>query len=172
MTSNEDIDKNVRIYEVDNLKPDHYYRFRIAAVYSNNDNKLSNVSAKFLLQRGSALDPLKTHLMAPNLTRVEPISETAVVLHWLFPERSESQVDGFYAYYRPASTAGEYLKAMVDGMHKRQFRIGGLEADTAYEFKLQSFAATAASEFSAIITGKTLSTYFIYIYFIFISVIF
>lgn len=164
MTSNEDIDKNVRVYEVGSLKPDHYYRFRIAAVYSNNDNKLSNVSAKFLLQRGSALDPLKAHLFAPNLTRVEPISQTAVVLHWLFPDKLDSPVDGFYAYYRPASTAGEYNKAMVDGMHKRQFKIGSLEAGTAYEFKLQSFAATAASDFSAIITGKTLSMWIINIY--------
>lgn len=157
MTSNEDIDSQVRMYEVDNLKPDHYYRFRIAAVYSNNDNKLSNVSAKFLLQRGSQLDPLKIHLIAPNLTRVEPISETAVILHWLFPDRPESPVDGFYAYYRPASTAGEYSKATVDGMQKRQFKIGLLEPGTAYEFKLHSFTKSAASEFSAIITGKTLS---------------
>lgn len=163
MTSNEDIDSHVRMYEVDNLKPDHYYRFRIAAVYSNNDNKLSNVSAKFLLQRASQLDPLKTHLVAPNLTRVEPISETAVILHWLFPDRPDSPIDGFYAYYRPASTAGEYSKATVDGMNKRQFKIGSLEPGTAYEFKLHSFTASAASEFSAIITGKTLSTAFSFI---------
>lgn len=157
MTSNEDIPPNVKMYEVDNLKPDHYYRFRIAAVYSNNDNKLSNVSAKFLLLRGSQLGPTKSHLIAPNLTRVEPISETAVVLHWLFPARPTSPVDGFYAYYRPASTAGEYSKATVDGMQTRHFKIDHLEPGTAYEFKLQSFTSAAASDFIAIITGKTLS---------------
>lgn len=157
MTSNEDIPSQVRMYEVDNLKPDHFYRFRIAAVYSNNDNKLSNVSAKFLLQRGSQLGPSKSHLFAPNLTRVEPISETAVVLHWLFPAKPSSPVDGFYAYYRLASTAGEYSKETVDGMHTRHFKIDHLEPGTAYEFKLQSFTSSAASDFVAIITGKTLS---------------
>lgn len=159
MTSNEDILPTVKMYEVDNLKPDHYYRFRIAAVYSNNDNKLSNVSAKFLLQRGAELGPAKGHLFAPNLTRVEPISETAVLLHWYFPERPSSPVDGFYAYYRPASTAGEYSKATVEGMQKRTFKIDHLEPGTAYEFKLQSFTSSAASDFVAIITGKTMSKF-------------
>lgn len=158
MTSNEDIPPNVRMYEVDNLKPNNYYRFRIAAVYSNNDNQLSNVSKNFLLLRGSQLDPTKSHLIAPNLTSVESISETAVVLHWLFPNRPTTPVDGFYAYYRPASTAGEYYKATVDGMDKRHFKIENLEPGTAYEFKLQSYTSSAASDFLAIITGKTLST--------------
>ncbi|XP_037051243.1 interference hedgehog isoform X1 [Bradysia coprophila] len=156
MTDSEDILPEVRMYELDNLKPDHYYRFRIAAVYSNNDNKLSNVSTKFLLQRGSQLGPFKSNLIAPNLTRVEAISETAIVLHWLFPSRPTSPVDGFYAYYRKASTAGEYMKATVDGMQTRHFKIDHLEPGTAYEFKLQSFTASAASDFLAIITGKTL----------------
>lgn len=159
MTSNEDIPPNVRMYEVEGLKADHFYRFRIAAVYSNNDNKLSNVSAKFLLQRGSQLGPTKSHLIAPNLTRVEPISETAVVLHWLFPNKPVAPVDGFYAYYRPASSAAEYSKATVDGMHKRHFKIDNLEPGTAYEFKLQSYTSAAASDFLAIITGKTLSEF-------------
>lgn len=159
MTSNEDIQPDVQMYEVENLTPDCYYRFRIAAVYSNNDNKLSNVSTKFLLQRGSQLDPIKSHLIAPNLTSVEPISETAVLLHWHFPTRPQTTVDGFYAYYRPASTAGEYSKATVDGMNKRQFKIDNLEPGTAYEFKLQSFTKSAASDFIAIINGKTLSKF-------------
>lgn len=159
MTDSEDILPEVRMYELDNLKPDHYYRFRIAAVYSNNDNKLSNVSTKFLLQRGSQLGPFKSNLIAPNLTRVEATSETAIVLHWLFPSRPTSPVDGFYAYYRKASTAGEYMKATVDGMQTRHFKIDHLEPGTAYEFKLQSFTASAASDFLAIITGKTLSEY-------------
>lgn len=159
MTSNEDIPPNVRMYEVDNLKPNNYYRFRIAAVYSNNDNQLSNVSKNFQLLSGSRLDPTKSHLIAPNLTSVEPISETAVVLHWLFPVKPTTPVDGFYAYYRPASTAGEYYKATVDGMDKRHFKIENLEAGTAYEFKLQSYTSSAASDFLSIITGKTLSEF-------------
>lgn len=157
MTANEDIPPGVLMFEVDNLKPDMYYRFRIAAVYSNNDNQLSNVSKNFLLVRGSKLAPEKIHLPAPNLTSVEPISESSVVLHWSLPEHNQTPIDGFYAYYRPASTAAEYSKATVDGMDKRSFRIDNLEPGTPYEFKLQSYTSSAASEFMAIITGKTLS---------------
>lgn len=160
-TSNEDISAAIRSYEVSNLKPDLHYRFRIAAVYSNNDNKLGNTSGKFLLQRGSELGPSKSHLMAPTLNKVEPVSENAIVLHWNFTSHPPNPVDGFYAYFRRASTAGEYSKATIDGMWVRKFKIDDLEVGTAYEFKLQSFTSSAASDFSAILTGITLSEYFV-----------
>lgn len=157
MTSNDDIPPNVYMYEVEGLKPSNFYRFRIAAVYSNNDNQLSNVSKNFWLFTHGDLDSKNSHLPAPNLTSVEPISETSVVLHWTLPEHNQIDVDGFYAYFRPASTAGEYSKATIDGMDKRSFQIDNLEPGTAYEFKLQSYTSSAASDFMAIITGKTLS---------------
>ncbi|XP_053952186.1 interference hedgehog [Anastrepha ludens] len=164
-TTNEDIPygKRDRNFEgvknftssVTGLKPDRFYRFRIIAVYSNNDNKEGNTSAKFFLQSGEALGPTKATLPAPELARVEPLSETAVILYWTLPANPVNVPDGFYAYYRLASSAGEYLKATVDGQHSRKFKIDMLEPSTAYEFKLQSFNALAASEFSAILQGKT-----------------
>ncbi|XP_058825195.1 interference hedgehog-like isoform X2 [Topomyia yanbarensis] len=156
MTENEDISPFTRSYEVNNLKSDHYYRFRIVAVYSNNDNKEGAASGKFHLQRGSQLGLAKSHLLAPTLTRIEPVSQHAIVLHWQFPQHLPHPIDGFYAYYRPATTAGEYSKATVDTPTARHFKIDHLEPGTAYEFKLQSFTAAAASDFSAILTGKTL----------------
>ncbi|XP_035897356.1 interference hedgehog-like isoform X1 [Anopheles stephensi] len=156
MTENEDIPPYTRSYEVNNLKADHLYRFRIVAVYSNNDNKEGAASGKFHLQRGSQLGLTKNHLLAPTLTRIEPVSQHAVVLHWQFPQHLPHPIDGFYAYYRPATTAGEYSKATVDGSTARHFKIDHLEPGTAYEFKLQSFTASAASDFSAILTGRTL----------------
>uniref|UniRef100_A0A182MA69 Interference hedgehog n=1 Tax=Anopheles culicifacies TaxID=139723 RepID=A0A182MA69_9DIPT len=156
MTENEDISPYTRSYEVNNLKSDHLYRFRIVAVYSNNDNKEGAASGKFHLQRGSQLGLTKNHLLAPTLTRIEPVSQHAVVLQWQFPQHLPHPIDGFYAYYRPATTAGEYSKATVDGSTTRHFKIDHLEPGTAYEFKLQSFTASAASDFSAILTGRTL----------------
>lgn len=157
MTTNEDIPPHLRSYEVDNLKPDYFYRFRIAAVYSNNDNLPGNVSTKFLLQRASELGPGRSQLVAPTLQAVEAVSETAILLNWDFPSNPPNPIDGFYVYYRPASTAGEYSKATVDGMLERQVLIDYLEPGTAYEFKLQSFTSATASDFSVILTGKTLS---------------
>lgn len=167
MTSNDDIPPKVYMFEVEGLKPESYYRFRIAAVYSNNDNQLSNASKIFYLIRGDLLK-----LPSPNLTSVEPISETSIVLHWTLPEHNQIDVDGFYAYFRPASTAGEYSKATVDGMDKRSFQIDNLEPGTAYEFKLQSYTASAASDFMAIITGKTLSKRRLFYFGFFSSVIY
>ncbi|XP_055909843.1 interference hedgehog [Eupeodes corollae] len=167
-TMNEDIpygkrDRNHGGYKnftssVSNLKPDRLYKFRIIAVYSNNDNKEGNSSSKFLLQRGSALGPSKGHLPPPLLTEVEPISETAIMLHWTLTSNKSNKVDGFYAYYRPASNAGEYFKATVDGWNTRKYQIDMLEPGTAYEFKLQSFTASAASDFSTILQGRTKKT--------------
>ncbi|XP_058171679.1 interference hedgehog-like [Anopheles ziemanni] len=156
MTENEDIPPYTRSYEVNNLKSDHLYRFRIVAVYSNNDNKEGAASGKFHLQRGSQLGLTKNHLLAPTLTRIESMSQHAVVLHWQFPLHLPHPIDGFYAYYRPATTAGEYSKATVDSSTARHFKVDHLEPGTAYEFKLQSFTASAASDFSAILTGRTL----------------
>uniref|UniRef100_A0ABK9NH39 Interference hedgehog n=1 Tax=Glossina morsitans morsitans TaxID=37546 RepID=A0ABK9NH39_GLOMM len=142
---------------VTGLKPDRYYKFRIIAVYSNDDNREGNTSAKFFLQRGDALGLSKSNLPVPILNRVESVSSSAIMLHWSLPiaMTGQSEVDGFYAYYRPTSSAGEYLKATVDGMDTRKFKIDMLESGTAYEFKLQSFNELAASEFSSIIQGKT-----------------
>uniref|UniRef100_A0A182QQI3 Interference hedgehog n=1 Tax=Anopheles farauti TaxID=69004 RepID=A0A182QQI3_9DIPT len=156
MTENEDIPPYTRSYEVNNLKSDHLYRFRIVAVYSNNDNKEGAASGKFHLQRGSQLGLTKNHLLAPTLTRIEPVSQHAMILQWQFPQHLPHPIDGFYAYYRPATTAGEYSKATVDSSTARHFKIDHLEPGTAYEFKLQSFTASAASDFSAILTGRTL----------------
>ncbi|XP_073828097.1 brother of ihog isoform X2 [Musca autumnalis] len=141
---------------VTGLKPDRFYRFRIVAVYNNDDNKEGNTSSKFLLQRGDALDLAKSNLPVPELERIEPLSESAVMLQWTLPSNNHaSHIDGFYAYYRPTASAGEYQKATVDGMHTRKFKIDMLEAGTRYEFKLQSFNDVAASEFSSIVSVQT-----------------
>ncbi|SPP89193.1 interference hedgehog isoform X2 [Drosophila guanche] len=148
---------------VTGLRPDRYYRFRIVAVYSNNDNKEGNTSLKFFLERGVA----KSNLPVPDLGDVEPYSESAVLLHWTLAAAAASatataagspadgSIDGYYAYYRPTDSAGEYLKATVDGGHTRRFKIDMLRPGTAYEFKLQTFNAHAASEFSAIRQART-----------------
>ncbi|XP_037711043.1 interference hedgehog [Drosophila subpulchrella] len=137
---------------VTDLKPEHTYRFRILAIYSNNDNKESNTSAKFYLQPGAALDPMPV----PELLEIEEYSETAVVLHWsLASDADERLITGYYAYYRPSSSAGEYFKATIEGAQARSFKIAPLETATIYEFKLQSFSSVSASEFSALKQGRT-----------------
>ncbi|XP_039497351.1 interference hedgehog isoform X1 [Drosophila santomea] len=134
---------------VTGLTAGKYYRFRIVAVYSNNDNKEGNTSLKFFLQNGTA----QSNLPVPELRVVETLSESALVLHWSSPDNED--IDGYYVYYRPADSAAEYLKATVDGARSRSFKMDLLRPGTAYEFKLQSFNSDAASEFSAIRQART-----------------
>lgn len=139
---------------VTGLTAGKYYRFRIVAVYSNNDNKEGNTSLKFFLQNGTS----KSNLPVPELREVETLSESAVVLHWSLVSSTQNEdIDGYYAYYRPADSAAEYLKATVDGGMSRSFKIDLLRPGTPYEFKLQSFNSDAASEFSAIRQARTRS---------------
>ncbi|XP_060661795.1 uncharacterized protein LOC132795218 isoform X3 [Drosophila nasuta] len=143
---------------VNGLRPDRNYRFRIVAVYSNSDNKEGNTSIKFFLQRGAA----KSNLPVPQLHNIESHSDFGIQLHWTLSSSppptasaSASNIDGYYVYYRPAASADKYFETTVEGGDARQFLIDQLDPDTAYEFKLQSFNAHAASEFSEIKQGRT-----------------
>ncbi|XP_055374768.1 interference hedgehog isoform X2 [Condylostylus longicornis] len=159
-TTNEEISFGKRDNKVKNftipvsgLQPDRYYRFRILAVYSNNDNKEGPSTGKFLLQSGETLGKDKGYLPAPVLSTVEGISENIILLNWDYPDNI--YIEGFYVHYRSVLSAGEYTKQTVEGMRTRKFNVDNLEANTAYEFKLQSFTLSAASDFSSILTGRT-----------------
>nr|CAD7393998.1 unnamed protein product [Timema cristinae] len=148
-TNNEDIPPHIRSYEVDDLEPGHTYRFRIAAVYSNNDNQLGPNSARFHLHRGSHLKN------SPTLLHTQAVSPSVIQIFWQFPS-SHGPVDGFYVYYRATSSAGDYVKATVEGETTRSFNITHLLPDTSYDIKIQSFTIVGASDFSTILTIKTL----------------
>uniref|UniRef100_A0A1B6CKP4 Interference hedgehog n=1 Tax=Clastoptera arizonana TaxID=38151 RepID=A0A1B6CKP4_9HEMI len=152
-TCSKDIEPFVRSYEVDQLETDHIYRFRIAAVYSNEDNKLGQNSARFHLLRGPQN---RSPVYTPSLTLARGISPSAIEIQWEYLNSVLVPVDGFYVYYRATSSAGEYVKATVEGEKKRIFKIAHLLPDTAYDIKLQAFTVKAASDFSTILTAKTL----------------
>ncbi|KAL1138634.1 hypothetical protein AAG570_008697, partial [Ranatra chinensis] len=154
MTSNEDIAPHIRSYEVDSLITNHHYKFRIAAVYSNGDNKLSRNSGRFFLQQGRG--KYKTPLDPPHLTHSEALSPTSIQIHWEYWNTALAPVDGFYVYYRATTNAGDYTKATVEGESARSFEITHLAPDTAYDIKLQSFTVGRASDFSRILTHKTM----------------
>lgn len=79
-TTNPDIPPHIRSFEVDNLKPEHYYRFRIAAVFSNNDNKNSPHSDKFFLSRQDFF--IRNPLPVPILTHTKAINSSAIKIYW------------------------------------------------------------------------------------------
>lgn len=154
MTSNEDIPPHIRSYEVDRLETNRFYKFRVAAVYSNNDNMLSQNSYKFFLHQGASTE--RSRLIPPSLLHAEALSPTSIQIEWQYLNSVLTPVDGFYVYYRATNNAGDYVKATVEGEKTRSFVITHLQPDTSYDIKIQSFTIGAASNFSFIITRKTL----------------
>lgn len=80
-----------------------------------------------------------------------------VIFYFQYLNSVLAPVDGFYVYYRMTSSAGDYVKATIEGENTRAFIITHLLPDNAYDIKLQAFTVGAASDFSAILTHKTLS---------------
>ncbi|XP_015605655.1 interference hedgehog isoform X2 [Cephus cinctus] len=153
MTANMEIPNHVRSFEVNELQSNRTYRFRIAAVYSNNDNKLSPNSVRFHLNRDEGL--LESNKMPiPLLTNTEALSPHEVLLIWQSPKNCVD-VEGFYVYHRASTSAGDYMKTTVEGRNAGNITISHLNPDTTYEFKVQSFSVDAASEFSQILRQKT-----------------
>ncbi|XP_017760763.1 PREDICTED: interference hedgehog-like isoform X1 [Eufriesea mexicana] len=152
MTANSEIPKHIRSFEVTDLQPNHTYRFRIAAVYSNNDNKLSPNSVRFHLNKDGGIESNKMPI--PLLTNTEALGPQEVLLIWQNLDKS-ADIDGFYVYHRASTSAGDYIKTTVEGKDSFNITISHLQPDTTYEFKVQSFSVDAASEFSQILRQKT-----------------
>jgi hypothetical protein len=154
VTLNEDIPPHLRSYEIHRLEIDHHYKFRISAVYSNNDNKQSPIR-RFHLKRVKQSN--KAALPIPNDLQISPVSETEVSVRWSIPDHYQHNFGGFYISYRPTVTADEYSTVSVEGPHKRHTLVKHLEPGMNYEFKIQSFTSMIASDFSAIVMGRTMS---------------
>ncbi|XP_030767144.1 interference hedgehog-like isoform X2 [Sitophilus oryzae] len=152
-TANTDVRPNIKSFDIRGLKPDYIYKFRVAAVYSNDDSKMSPTSKKFHLRR---LDfDEKNPLPVCPITYVQTLNHTAVKIYWECPKYNVS-IDGFYISYLTATQAGDdYMKSTVEGESTRSYIINYLQPETSYDIKLQSFNSKLASEFSPLMKGKT-----------------
>ncbi|XP_049826185.1 interference hedgehog-like isoform X2 [Aethina tumida] len=154
-TLNADIPPTTYNYEVRDLKPEHIYKFRIAAVFSNNDNKPSNNSDKFHLKRLDFDD--RNPLPVPILLDSETVNSTSIKIYWKLPDDVDpnAAIDGYYVKYLSSSKAGDYLSATIDGKNTSSYIISHLQPDMLYDIKLQSYNSGTASGFSDIMKGKT-----------------
>ncbi|KAF5288823.1 hypothetical protein FQR65_LT11938 [Abscondita terminalis] len=152
-TTNADIPPHIRSYEVNNLNPDHAYKFRIAAVYSNNDNKLGPNSVKFHLTRADFF--IRNPLTVPRLIHTEMVNETAIRIHWEYIPSPNASIEGFFIHYVPADSASDYMKTAVEGGNITSYVIRHLQPGTMYDIKMQSFTTKSASEFSPIMKQNT-----------------
>lgn len=151
-TIDEDIPTHIRSYEVTGLKSSQTYRFRIAAVYSNNDNKLGPNSGRFILEKEQ---PKKKPTYSPVIEVAEAVSQSAVMIQWKYPDLDSVPPEGFFIYYRSTTSAGDYNKVTVLGGNTRSHIVTHLLPETHYDLKMQAFNMQGTSDFSRILTVRT-----------------
>lgn len=151
-TIDEDIPAHIRSYEVSGLNAGQAYRFRIAAVYTNNDNKLGPNSSRFVLDKDQ---PRRKPGFSPIIEVAEAVSQSAIMIQWKYPELDSVPVEGFFIYYRSTTSAGEYTKVTVLGGNTRSHIVTHLLPETHYDLKMQAFNMQGTSDFSRILTAKT-----------------
>ncbi|XP_037785347.1 interference hedgehog-like isoform X2 [Penaeus monodon] len=158
MTVDEDILPHINSYEVTGLHTGRVYKFRIAAVYANNDNKLGKNSKRFLLKEDLTM---QRPVYPPKIVRLLPLSPTMVRLEWEYEPSPGVPVEGFFINYREATTAGEYTKVTVLNP-RRTYEISHLKPNVSYDFKIQCFNIAGTSDFSPIykksVAGSKTST--------------
>uniref|UniRef100_A0A2R5LG77 Putative cell adhesion molecule n=1 Tax=Ornithodoros turicata TaxID=34597 RepID=A0A2R5LG77_9ACAR len=153
MTVDTDVPPHINSYAVTGLKAGAKYKFHIAAVYTNNDNKNGPNSIRFTLHKDP---PKKRPIHGPKMQRVKAESPSAITLYWEYTDVDSIEIDGFYIYYRLTESAGDYLKVAVSGANTRSHTVSHLLPDTSYDIKMQCYNVAGASEFSNIWTKKTL----------------
>ncbi|RWS10058.1 Interference hedgehog-like protein [Dinothrombium tinctorium] len=152
MTVDADIAPHIHSYAVSGLKTGATYRFRIAAVYSNNDNKLGKTSQKFTLLKDP---PIKKPNFPPKIIHAAAVSPSAILIDWDYSDNEDVKTEGFFIHYRASDTASDYFKITVEGSTTRSHVISHLLPDTTYDIKMQCFNVAGTSSFSNIFMSKT-----------------
>lgn len=151
-TVDDEISSHIFSYSVGGLKSNAKYRFRIAAVYQNDDNAKSNWT-KFTFPRNAAI---KKPTLPPTIVAATASSSTEVLLQWSLLNMDQVPIDGFFIDYRSSHSAGEYVTATSIGAHTRHHTLAYLSPDKTYEIKMRCFNPSGTSDFSNIYTIKTL----------------
>ncbi|XP_013411350.1 interference hedgehog isoform X4 [Lingula anatina] len=155
-TIDEDIPDNQFRYELRGLSLGHSYKFRIAAVYSNNDNAVGPTSPPFTLVAGPTSHPSAPEV-GPVIVQVKP-SAYAMEIEWQYAHHiGEGPIDGFWIHYKPYNAPDSQSQKVTVPPVETKYRIIGLTPDTQYSFKMQCFNLAGASDFSNKVAMKTLA---------------
>ena len=68
----------------------------------------------------------------------------------------ETPIKGFYIFYKPFSSPNSYQKKSLLERDARDYSLTGLQDNTEYSIKMQSFNQAGASEQSNEVVRKTL----------------
>lgn len=151
-TLDSDIPSHQLAYVVCCLKNNSSYRFRIAAVYANDDNKIGKSSKSFTVQNNTKV---KAPVHSPTILNASSFTDNEITVKWDLVNIEGVPIDGFLINYRPADTAGDYFTITSMGEKVRQYNITHLTSNTAYEIKMQCFNQGGSSPYSNVYTIKT-----------------
>ncbi|XP_053408068.1 cell adhesion molecule-related/down-regulated by oncogenes-like [Mercenaria mercenaria] len=152
------IDSQVRTFEVRGLKPRSTYKFRIAAVYTNDDNEIGENSDKFEMK----VDPVpeaKPPSKAPNIVQVIPIDykeNHGLNVHWQHNVVTLTPIEGFYIYYKPFHAEKDpFQNVTLLEPSVRSHLLTNLFPGTEYLIRMQSFNGVGDSPYSNEVVERT-----------------
>lgn len=122
------------------LTPGLTYKFRVAAVFAGQDDRVSPASPRFLLRRGAAL---KAPSSAPSIQSVWRDSSGLLGVSWQYS--SDTETDGFIIVYREAGTDRPYTKLRYLGGGRRRLSLTEVPPGPAYDLRVQAFNMAGSS---------------------------
>ncbi|GFO11000.1 interference hedgehog-like protein [Plakobranchus ocellatus] len=158
-TSDAQLASNTRDFEVSGLKSGASYKFRVLAVYEDNDNLNSDSSDLFYLTVDSAADVSKPDT-PPTIVEVKPVQyqqSFGLGITWQYKAESASPVEGFVILYKPFESTEDYAELILPGPGIRNHVLQNLQSDTDYTIRMQSFNSEGVSDYSNKVNGKTRS---------------
>ncbi|KAL5019658.1 hypothetical protein ScPMuIL_002550 [Solemya velum] len=157
-TEERDLGKAARVYEVSGLKKGGTYKFRIAAIYDNNDNKIGKNSERFTLHVEPASHP-EPPVGKPTIVEAIPMeyeSVHAIRIHWQYIPDESSPIEGVLIFYKPYGSPEKFTKQRLYGPNLEKHVLQQLRSETEYSIKMQCFNSAGESGFSNTVVKRTL----------------
>ncbi|XP_055867653.1 interference hedgehog-like isoform X2 [Biomphalaria glabrata] len=156
-TSDAHLPPDARRFEVVNLKLGASYKFRVLAVYEDDDNKNSPSTTTFRLTivPHAQARPPET---APMIVEATPVfyQETyGIGVKWQYKPETASPIEGFIIIYKPYGTDLPDMEKRVPGAGVRSEVIRDLLPNTDYSIQMQSFNMAGNSQLSNLVVKKT-----------------
>lgn len=156
-TEDTDVRGDQRMYELIHLKQEGTYKFRVAAVYSNNDNKHGPTSKKFTLTTAPYSEPQAPE-GAPVIVEVKPVEFQkmhGLNVKWNYVPKKKSPIEGFTLHYKEYSANNNFTALQLLEPTIRSYMIQDLKPATEYTIKVQSFNTAGHSDLSNEVVMRT-----------------
>lgn len=129
-----EIAQTIRSYEIPGLLQDHCYRFKVSAVFEDNNHSQGKFSKRFKMETKLQAPPRAI----PLVTKILNISDTSLSINWVLPENAtaKDEITGYFILFRESSSAGKYshLTILGDGTHSHI--LDNLKHGTTYDIKV------------------------------------